>query len=149
MVVFIEFLIIMVCEVLEKCFRKAAMLRDKVLNRIFFFCKIEQLWGNNTQTLFLKRYSSLAEPLLLWQKINFIFGRNYIFKLPVDTRLIFQKKYLKFIPFWPSFYEVKVLLIRYKIFCVTYTYNRTPNQIRVGNLTLWIFWLRIIKGYLR
>ena len=62
-----------------------------------------------------------------------------MFKLPVDTRLIFQKKYLKFIPFWPSFYEVKVLLIRYKIFCVTYTYNRTPNQIRVGNLTLWIF----------
>ena len=39
-------------------------------------------------------------------------GETTAFNLPVDTRLIFHKKYLKFIPFWPSFYEVKFLLIR-------------------------------------
>ena len=141
MVVFIEFLIIMVSEVLETCFRKATMLKIGIRYPIAYFPS-EKL--NNFGVITRKHYS-LKDILpsrnhcCFDKRLTSFSGETTTFKLPVDTRLIFQKKYLKFIPLWPSFYEVKFLLIRKEIFCVTYTFNRTRNQIRVGDLTSWIF----------
>ena len=131
----------MVSEVLETCFRKATMLKFGIRYPIAYFPS-EKL--NNFGVITRKHYS-LKDILpsrnhcCFDKRLTSFSGETTTFKLPVDTRLIFQKKYLKFIPLWPSFYEVKFLLIRKEIFCVTYTFNRTRNQIRVGDLTSWIF----------
>ena len=88
-----------------------AKTRDKILNCIFFFHKIEQFGGNNTQTLFPKRYLLSRNDCCFDKRLTSFLRETTTYKLPVDTRLIFQKKF-KFIPFWPSFYEVIFLLIQ-------------------------------------
>ena len=114
LVVFIEFLIIMVSEVLEKCFRKATMHKFGIRYSI---ANISSAKLNNFGVI-TRRHYSLKDILPSWshccfdKRLTSISGETTTFKLPVDTRLVFQKKYLKFIPFWPSFYEVKFLLIR-------------------------------------
>ena len=114
LVVFIEFLVIMVSEVLEKCFRKATMLNFGIRYLIAYFSSAKL---NNFGVITGKHYS-LKDILpsrnncCFDKRLTSFSGETTTFKLPVDTRFILQKKYVKFIPFWPSFYGVKFLLIR-------------------------------------
>ena len=113
-VVFIEFFIIMIFEVLEKCFRKAAMLKFGIRYLIAYFPSAKL---NNFRVISRKHYS-LKDILpsrnhcCFDKRLTSFSGETTTFKLPVDKRLIFQKKYLKFISFWPSFCGVKFLLIQ-------------------------------------
>ena len=122
LVVFIEFLIIMICEVLEKCFRKATMLKFGIRYLIAYFSskKLNNFGVITREPYSLKDILPSRNHCCFDKRLTLFSGETTAFKLPVDTRLIFQKKYLKFIPFWPSFYEVKFLLIQYQIFCVAY-----------------------------
>ena len=114
LVVFIEFLVIMVSKVLEKCFRKATMLNFGIRYLIAYFSSAKL---NNFGVITGKHYS-LKDILpsrnncCFDKRLTSFSGETTTFKLPVDTRFILQKKYVKFIPFWPSFYGVKFLLIR-------------------------------------
>ena len=114
LVVFIEFLVIIVSEVLEKRFRKGTMLNFGIRYLIAYFSSAKL----NSFGVITRKHYSLKDVLPSWnnccfdKRLTSFSGETTTFKLPVDTRLIFQKKYVKFIPFWPSFYGVKFLLIR-------------------------------------
>ena len=113
-VVFIEFFIIMIFEVLKKCFRKATILKFGIRYLIAYFPSAKL---NNFRVISRKHYSlkyvlPSRNHCCFDKRLTSFFGETTTFKLPVDTRLIFQKKYLKFIPFWPSFCRVKFLLIQ-------------------------------------
>ena len=96
LMVFIEFLIIMVSEVLEKCFRKATMLKFGIRYLIAYFSSAKL----NSFAVITHKHYSLKDILpsrnhCCFDKRLTLFSRETTtFKLPVDTRLIFQKKYL-------------------------------------------------------
>ena len=112
LVVFIEFLIIMVSEILEKCFRKATMLKFGIRCLIAYFSSAKwNSFGVITHKHSLKDILPSRNHCCFDKRLTSISEETTTFNLPVDTWLIFQKKYLKFIPFRSSFYEVKFLLI--------------------------------------
>ena len=94
LVVFIEFLIVMVSKVLEKCFRKATMLKFGIRYLIAYFSSAKL---NNSRVITRKHYS-LKDILpsrnhcCFDKRLTSFSGETTTFKLPVDTRLIFQKK---------------------------------------------------------
>ena len=113
-VVFIEFFIIMIFEVLEKCFRKATMLKFGIRYLIAYFpsAKLSNFRVISRKHYSLKDILPSRNHCCFDKRLTSFSGETTTLKLPVDTRLIFQKKYLKFIPFWPSFCGVKFLLIQ-------------------------------------
>ena len=113
LVVFIEFLIIMVSEILKKCFRKATVLKFGIRCLIAYFSSAKlNNFGVITHKHSLKDILPSRNHCCFDKRLTSILRETTTFNLPVDTWLIFQKKYLKFIPFRFSFCEVKFLLIR-------------------------------------
>ena len=108
LVVFIEFIVFMVSEVLEKRFRKATMLNFRIRYLIAYFSSAKlNIFGVITRKHYsLKDILPSRNTCCFDKRLIWFSGETTTFKLPVNTRLIFQKNMLNLFVFGLLFIEL-------------------------------------------